>query len=222
MEQYPDYVQEQFPFILTKRNGLHKDVAHMLTTCLMHGQGFKAMEAQLRESALLQYHKLQKQYYSLAERHLQLQPPAKFSPFEDTGGFAGACPSATYLQDIWLKWFTEVCCLQTELRTLVDGTIFAGDASFKYAKIVRLRAADTGPSSDASLRRSQRTRLFTIMNEFGEVVWQCPMKTASLNELKDELKMLFVNRFRGHGFNAPAVFYTDKCCDDRHFLQQLF
>lgn len=34
------------------------------------------------------------------------------------------------------------------------------------------------------------------------------MKTASVHELKNDLKMMFVQRFRGHGFKLPVVLYT--------------
>lgn len=34
------------------------------------------------------------------------------------------------------------------------------------------------------------------------------MSTASVYDLKNDLKMLFVKRFVGHGFKLPVIFYS--------------
>lgn len=34
------------------------------------------------------------------------------------------------------------------------------------------------------------------------------MATASVHDLKNDLKMLFVKRFLGHGFKLPVIFYS--------------
>lgn len=45
----------------------------------------------------------------------------------------------------------------------IDGQVFAGDASFKYAKVIRL---STGPDG----KRARPVHgIFTIMNEYDEV-----------------------------------------------------
>ena len=36
------------------------------------------------------------------------------------------------------------------------------------------------------------------------------MKTASVHDLKNDLKMLFVNRFIGHGFELPVILFTGR------------
>jgi len=38
------------------------------------------------------------------------------------------------------------------------------------------------------------------------------MKTASVHDLKNDLKLMFGKRFLGHGFDLPVVFYTGKLC----------
>lgn len=34
------------------------------------------------------------------------------------------------------------------------------------------------------------------------------MKTASVYDLKNDLKIMFVKRFKGHGFDLPVIFFT--------------
>lgn len=33
-------------------------------------------------------------------------------------------------------------------------------------------------------------------------------ETASVHDLKNDLKLMFVKRFLGHGFKLPVIFYT--------------
>ncbi|CBJ28935.1 similar to Werner syndrome protein [Ectocarpus siliculosus] len=47
------------------------------------------------------------------------------------------------------------------------------------------------------------------------------MTTASVHDLKNDLKMMFVKRFLGHGFKLPVIF-SDECCDDRQLLLTMF
>ncbi|CAB1098485.1 unnamed protein product [Ectocarpus sp. CCAP 1310/34] len=125
-------------------------------------------------------------------------------------------PSAHYLGDIWHKWFYEMPMVKTWVTTdalghvnylqrraqLVDGRLLAGDASFKYAKVIRL---PTGPDGT---RARPVYGIFTIMNEYDQVVFSKAMKTASVHDLKSDLKMMFVQRFVGHGFKLPVILFT--------------
>lgn len=43
---------------------------------------------------------------------------------------------------------------------------------------------------------------------FVQVVFQKAMKTASVFDLKSDLKKLFVNRYIGRGFKLPVLFNT--------------
>ncbi|CAN0310195.1 unnamed protein product, partial [Laminaria digitata] len=48
------------------------------------------------------------------------------------------------------------------------------------------------------------------------------MSTASVYDLKNDLKMMFVKRFIGHGFELPMILFTDECCEDRKLLLAMF
>ncbi|CAM9368850.1 unnamed protein product, partial [Ectocarpus sp. 4 AP-2014] len=99
---------------------------------------------------------------------------------------------------------------------LVDGTLLAGDASFKYAKVIRLATGADGT------RARPVHGIFTIMNEYDQVVFSKAMTTASVHDLKNDLKMMFVKRFLGRGFKLPVIFYSDECCEDRQLLLTMF
>jgi hypothetical protein len=61
-----------------------------------------------------------------------------------------------------------------------------------------------------------------MFNEYEQILWQRPMTTASLKELKEELKLMILGRYIGRGFKLPSIYYTDECCDDREILQSVF
>lgn len=46
-----------------------------------------------------------------------------------------------------------------------------------------------------------------------QVVFQKAMKTASLHDLKSDLKNLFINRYVGHGFKLPVIMFSGKFLD---------
>ncbi|CAN0058302.1 unnamed protein product, partial [Ectocarpus fasciculatus] len=48
------------------------------------------------------------------------------------------------------------------------------------------------------------------------------MKTASLYDLKSDLKNLFINRYLGHGFKLPVMLFSDECCEDRALFVSMF
>ena len=44
------------------------------------------------------------------------------------------------------------------------------------------------------------------------------MYTASLADLKDDLKLLFIKRYLDRGYSLPKLFFSDDCCEDRALL----
>ncbi|CAM9724078.1 unnamed protein product [Pylaiella littoralis] len=161
-----------------------------------------------------------------------------FGDFDDREGFNGACPSDPYLRDVWHTWFyrtpvIQMCRLRQadgirmtrqdylqRVGQLVDGMVLAGDASFKYAKVIRLTSAGN------SKINKPIQGVFTILNECEQAsyaaVFQKAMKTASLHGLKSDLKNLFINRYLGHGFKLPVLLLSDYCCEDRAMFVAMF
>eukprot|EP00611_Tribonema_gayanum_P010244 TRINITY_DN201_c0_g1_i3.p2 TRINITY_DN201_c0_g1~~TRINITY_DN201_c0_g1_i3.p2 ORF type:complete len:391 (-),score=69.94 TRINITY_DN201_c0_g1_i3:2031-3203(-) len=66
--------------------------------------------------------------------------------------------------------------------------------------------------------------LFTVMNEFNEVVLQRPITSDAVAELPDmepDLALL-ARRYALHQFPAVRVWYTDMCCTDCEVVQKVF
>ncbi|CAN0600146.1 unnamed protein product, partial [Laminaria digitata] len=57
--------------------------------------------------------------------------------------------------------------------------------------------------------RGKRTRpvygIFTVFNEYEQVLWQRPMKSNSLTEIAGELKLLLHGRYVRNGFKLPVL-----------------
>ncbi|CAB1117477.1 unnamed protein product [Ectocarpus sp. CCAP 1310/34] len=152
--------------------------------------------------------------------------PERFGSFDDSTKYGGAVPSEHYLRDVRRLYFSKLPVLEVDsvdwtleeyhhrLMQRWDGDILGGDASFKFAKIIRLRAK----------AGEERTRpvygSFTVFDEYEQVVWQRPMKTGALSELAEELKLFFM-RFVRNGFKVPTLWNTDDCCDDLQLLQRI-
>ncbi|CBJ33586.1 conserved unknown protein [Ectocarpus siliculosus] len=95
-----------------------------------------------------------------------------FGGFGDKEGFNGAWPSDQYLRAVWHKWFYDTVVIEADgvrmtredylqrVGQLVDGMVLAGDASFKYAKVIRLTSAGE------STKSKPIQGIFTILNEY--------------------------------------------------------
>ncbi|CBJ26286.1 expressed unknown protein [Ectocarpus siliculosus] len=204
---------------------------------LVHGKGFSAAAKNICQAHTTKFMVDQLKYTSLVNsrrtssgifRSANLaKTPERFGSFDDSTKYGGAVPSEHYLRDVWRLYFSKLPVLEVDgvswtleeyqhrLMQRWDGEVLGGDASFKFAKIIRLGAR-------AGEERSRPVYgLFTVFNEYEQVVWQRPMKTGALSELVEELKLFFM-RFVRNGFKVPTLWNTDDCCDDRQLLQRVF
>lgn len=62
--------------------------------------------------------------------------------------------------------------------------------------------------------------MYTIKNEYEQILLQRAMRTSAFTELSDDLALL-VHRFDSHGFSLPHLFYTDNCCEDRKLITSI-
>ena len=53
-------------------------------------------------------------------------------------------------------------------------------------------------------------------------MFQKALQSASLRELKADVKLLFATRYTGKGFQLPTVLYNDMCCEDRALMVEIF
>lgn len=248
LSQLPKYIQDAFPFLLTARSGILLSILDNICDDVVHGRGFTSAREKIQHAHLARFYKLQVQYYDLLrcsgslariyttrEKAILDERPT-FSKFDDSNGYNGFVPSTYYLEAVWYKWCEERTLLRDysgeswnrqmyiqRVQQTIDGCVWSGDASHKISKLTIIR----NPRTIVGFNRSEATTrpiygIFTMFNEYEQVLWQQPMATASLKELREELKLTILRRFIGHGFKLPAIFYTDDCCDDREILQSIF
>lgn len=55
-----------------------------------------------------------------------------------------------------------------------------------------------------------------------QVVLQKAMQSGSLREVKQDIKALFVTRYKGSGFKLPELLTTDECCQDKTLMDEIF
>lgn len=105
LEQLPLYVQESFPFVLTRKSAIHEDVVAEITDNLLHGKGFAASRAALEQAHLKEFHAKELKYYSMLvwrKQNVLLHTEAKdFGSFGDRDGYNGFIPSEHYLSSVW-------------------------------------------------------------------------------------------------------------------------
>ncbi|CAN0533067.1 unnamed protein product, partial [Laminaria digitata] len=167
-----DFVSMEFPFVLTKKAAICKNLVQRLSDDLLEGKGFAATSKSLEKAYSATYVKHLRSYVSLVNRRkaqlkgvygkdVDVGKIPMFGRVGDPEGFNSNYPSAHYLRDVWHKWFFEIPVVQRRAQ-MVDGRLMAGDASFKYAKGVRLA---TGPDGT---RARPVYGIFTIMNEYDQ------------------------------------------------------
>jgi hypothetical protein len=228
VQKLPREYQIKFPCVVLPRSALDKKVLNMLEPELATGNGFKTIESRLKENYMNQYHETEDLYYSHISRRrnlnvsgqlvlfgeqLQLvREPRKFSTFGDRGGYDGTTPSDTLLEAAWFMGFELREYWYHRQQQLVGGQVLSGDGAHKLVKGVRL------------LNVKVVYGIFTVLNEFNQVVLQRPMAqdaVGSIAELEEDLARL-AERYKVMGFAQVLVWYTDNCCADRPVVQRAF
>ena len=137
-----DFVSMEFPFVLTKKAAISKNLVHRLSDDLLEGKGFAATSKSLDKAYSATYVKHFRSYVSLVDcRQAQLKgiygqdtdvgDIPMFGPVGDPSGFNSNYPSAHYLRDIWHKWFYEIPVVQVWI-TLYMCTLLTALVLFRY------------------------------------------------------------------------------------------
>ena len=110
LEQLPLFLQESFPFLLTKRSAIDLAIVREMRDDLVHSKGFKATAEALRQS-LQAYHQSHMKYinqvlwndfYKTADgREAPAKDALEFEALDDPNGYDGFTPSAHYLRTVW-------------------------------------------------------------------------------------------------------------------------
>ena len=111
LEQLPLFLQESFPFLLTKRSAIDLAIVREMRDDLVHSKGFKATAEALRQSHLQAYHQSHMKYLNQVQwndynktadgREAPAKDALEFGAFDDPNGYDGFTPSAHYLRTVW-------------------------------------------------------------------------------------------------------------------------
>ena len=119
-------------------------------------------------------------------------------------------PSWKVIKDLACKYFMSLDKFETKVMQGIDGIMFKGDASHKVTKLVYV-------NTDEKVYRG----LYTLMNEFGEVIGWWFIRTGRMEELEDSIRKLR-NRFEMHNFDRPLIVYSDRPEMDRSLWEKIW
>lgn len=174
----PAFVQSAFPFILTHRGAVHVDVIERLTAACVGGMSF-AKAADAIRTAIVSRHSRDHLSYLDYFRHqqrlgkVQAGEPAFFGSATD----AEYLPSSGYLIDVWLDAMEEPLKYAQQHMNTLKGQILCADHCFEAANYVR----------DAANHKLYAA-IFSIWNEWGQVIAQWFTATQSHKELEPGIK----------------------------------
>ena len=118
-------------------------------------------------------------------------------------------PSVSYLIARVVRLMESDSVYASKRMQMVDGKHLSGDHSFKLTKCILSNGAKAF------------TAMYTLMNEFGQVCAWWFTTGSGMKELEDSLKKV-KGRYKLHGFKGPVSFTTDRCCQERNFLNEVF
>lgn len=218
----PRDIAAKFPALITQRAALDlsvlRDCRHISTDS--PGGGFGFSQRMIASRYLFKYMTARRDWLSHVHRQkeaflrpgssmpvyginfLQKDLPLSFPEFDDPYGYGSHIPSAAYLESAVLVDLKSRQPFIQRHQQMVDGEIWKADACLKLAKVIRSQSQTVFSS------------LYTVMNEYRQILGQWFLETGLFEELKGGLEGL-LTRYKSHGFRLPQVVYSDNCCFER-------
>ena len=131
-------------------------------------------------------------------------------PYEDFCKSIAYVPSWRVIKELVCKYLSSLDKFETKVMQGIDGIMFKGDASHKVTKLVYVNV-------DEKVYHG----LYTLMNEFGEVIGWWFIRTGRMNELEDCILKL-KQRYEMNHFTRPIVVYSDRPEMDRSIWEKLW
>ncbi|KAI9104021.1 hypothetical protein DFS34DRAFT_668853 [Phlyctochytrium arcticum] len=153
-----------------------------------------------------------------------------FGGFDDEHWYKGFIPSEHYLSTVYTQLFKMVVLVEASGKKwtleeymhrhqqLIDGQVWGPDGLHKEAMkmVIRGRRADVNAQSHRPI-----IGLYTINNEYSQIVLQVPMLTHALSDLTDRMRLLAL-RYKMHGFDNVKAIWSDDCCSDHNLWEKIF
>lgn len=219
IQQPPLELQMEFPAVLTHRGGISKSIADLYRPCIQNSVGPERFQKIIRELHHLQHDRLELQYLlrKFSERNSSFSahgfifsPVVPFSLFGDQSSYAGYVPSSAYFRTIYTSIIEVLQPKMDKHMMLLDGKVLKGDHSFKFTKHM-------AKIEDSSVFST----LYTMTNEYEEIVLQALVPSKALSYLKHSFEMM-QEAYKDYGHDMPLVFFTDNVSGDKTFLESMF
>jgi len=215
----PVAVQENFPAVVTCQAAIDKQLLRVLNRATVNNQSFEDFRDSLREFNASTYYSYLKQYMDVGiwrkvrteiGRYELTRKLPDFGPFLPDGkhenSYPGHIASTSFLKKCYLNNVSKSAKLKTCKLMGLTGDILCGDHTFAVAKV---------PTQNYT---KIFEGLYSIMNEYGQIMAYYMTCSKTLSEIEDNLKRVAARYDDG----GPKVFYTDLCCKERSFLKSLF
>ncbi|KAL9539173.1 hypothetical protein MBANPS3_010416 [Mucor bainieri] len=170
------------------RRGVSKAVADIYRPCIQNSVGPERFQRILREQHHLKHDRLELQYLirKVGQRNAAFEnsgykydPVKPFPPFDDKNTYAGYVPSAAYFRTLYTSIIESMRPKMNKHMMLLDGNVLKGDRSSKFPKHM-------GKIEDNNVFSA----LYTMTNEYEEIVQQALVPSKSLSYLKHALEMM--------------------------------
>ena len=130
-------------------------------------------------------------------------------PYFDSEMYHDSLPTNAYMIERVIKVIEEDADYSRRRMQMLDGEHLSGDHSFKIAKCILAGKSKTF------------TAMYSIMNEFGQIVAWWLTTGTGMEELRGSVEKLR-QRYAIHGFSGVKSFTTDRCCQERAYWNSIF
>lgn len=179
LKQLPKIVRLRFPAIVRNKTAIDLPFASLLTRQVVKKQSFRDIQKMYTEINHAAYYRTV-EVYLLAEEHRRSRPFAPAQVFEMFGeyrcrnGWNGMIPSRQFLSTLYMELADVSYAAKNQLMQSITGRILCGDHTFKIAKIPTLGYQRVFEA------------MYTVMNEYGQILGFWMVQSKSMNDLKDE------------------------------------
>lgn len=136
--------------------------------------------------------------------------PVRPPPYSEYTKSFAYVPSWKVIKDLACKYLSSLDKFETKVMQGIDGVMFKGDASHKVTKLVYV-------NTDEKVYHG----LYTLMNEFGEVIGWWFIRTGKMEELEHSIRKL-KKRYEMHKFKRPVIVYSDRPEMDRSLWEKIW
>jgi len=195
----------------TFRSAMSWEIIDDTIRSISHGSSLSAVRKQTLERYKEQ-HKQQEQLWISYVKDMSRQPsaaaPVVKEPFYPFGSaeYGGSCFSVSYLVMAFIETVESYLDYYSRKIQMIDGLHLKCDHSFKITKRICMDGERVFEA------------MFTIMNEYGQIVAYWLTEGSDLKEVRENLLAL-AKRYQMHGFEGPHSLTTDRCCQERSFWE---